>query len=267
MSKKTIVPRRIKDLILEEFDDPSIKVKRTDFGDDNYYLNIIVSGLLNNVLTNNTKEFWESIYLEEYQPFYEKYGFVGDIKEYPTDIVFKMCDEQVRQGNLWNVEVFERDALATIKEGGFNWSGSKKGFDYWITIWETLYNQSEKKSTQNISPENSILLKSGMVVIFRGGWCGVLFDYKGELKIMCPELETVIDIESYDSDLISPSNHNLTITKAGYVPLDKLYQFTKDDIEVVFEHEELTYYKIYGKCNFTPHIIKSSDDMEETKGV
>ena len=43
-----------------------------------------------------------------------------EFKDLPVEIQERMLDEQVRQGNPRNAEVFERDITATVPAGGFN---------------------------------------------------------------------------------------------------------------------------------------------------
>ena len=55
-------------------------------------------------------------------------------KDLPVEIQERMLDEQVRQGNPRNADVFERRTTAPGREGGFNWSKSVDGFDFWDRI-------------------------------------------------------------------------------------------------------------------------------------
>lgn len=55
-------------------------------------------------------------------------------KDLPVEIQERMLDEQVRQGNPRNAEVFERNTSASSHEGGFIWSQSVGGHDFWDEI-------------------------------------------------------------------------------------------------------------------------------------
>ena len=55
-------------------------------------------------------------------------------KDLPVEIQQRMLDEQERQGYPRNAEVFERRTTAPGREGGFNWSKSVDGFDFWDRI-------------------------------------------------------------------------------------------------------------------------------------
>lgn len=51
----------------------------------------------------------------------EKSDLVGDIENFPIEVVEQMVEEQVKQGNKPDVEVFQRCAIAGADLGGFDW--------------------------------------------------------------------------------------------------------------------------------------------------
>lgn len=56
---------------------------------------------------------------------------IGGIKDFPIEVVQKMVDEQVRQGNPADVSVFQGQSGADRSGGGFDWKQSKEGLDFW----------------------------------------------------------------------------------------------------------------------------------------
>lgn len=64
----------------------------------------------------------------------EKRDLKGEIKNFPIEVVQKMVDYQVLQGNKADVSVFQHDAFADCPEGGFNWSSTKEGNNFWESI-------------------------------------------------------------------------------------------------------------------------------------
>ena len=56
---------------------------------------------------------------------------IGDIEGFPIEIIEKMIDKQVSQGNPPNVKVFQerRNIEAWIK--GFNWRSTSEGCEFW----------------------------------------------------------------------------------------------------------------------------------------
>lgn len=58
---------------------------------------------------------------------------IGDIKGFPIEIVQAMCDEQVKQGNKFNVSVFQRKKNSHKLDWGFSWiEATNSGF--WFDI-------------------------------------------------------------------------------------------------------------------------------------
>lgn len=66
----------------------------------------------------------------------EQSDLVGGIKNFPIEVIEKMIEEQVRQGNLPNVEVFQENATSNVKHGGFDWYKSDDGSLFWTKIIE-----------------------------------------------------------------------------------------------------------------------------------
>lgn len=58
----------------------------------------------------------------------------GDIKDFPIEVVQKMVDEQVRQGNKADAKVFQKANWTGFDIGGFSWANSIDGFGFWINV-------------------------------------------------------------------------------------------------------------------------------------
>lgn len=63
-----------------------------------------------------------------------KKDLIGDIKDFPIEIVQAMVDEQVRQGNEANVEIFQKLRSSTRSRGGFDWCESSQGLAFWSEV-------------------------------------------------------------------------------------------------------------------------------------
>ncbi len=55
-------------------------------------------------------------------------------KDLPVEIQERMLDEQERQGNTRNAEVFEKNIGADVSQGGFLWGNSEEGFCFWDRV-------------------------------------------------------------------------------------------------------------------------------------
>jgi hypothetical protein len=62
----------------------------------------------------------------------EQLTYGGDIKDFPIEVVEKMLERQVKQGNKRDVSVFER--LSNAEYEGFNWKNTIEGFAFWINV-------------------------------------------------------------------------------------------------------------------------------------
>lgn len=64
----------------------------------------------------------------------EPSDLIGDIENFPIEVVEKMIEEQVKQGNQPNVAVFQNYGSADDEEGGFDWCNTDFGRDFWEGI-------------------------------------------------------------------------------------------------------------------------------------
>lgn len=60
-----------------------------------------------------------------------KADLIGDIKNFPIEVVEKMMEEQVRQGNRADISVFQKNRMADIYDRGFNWNETTDGPLFW----------------------------------------------------------------------------------------------------------------------------------------
>ena len=59
---------------------------------------------------------------------------IGDIAGFPIEVVKKMVEEQVRQGNKADVGVFQKCTNSDKKHRGFNWEKTEDGFEFWDMV-------------------------------------------------------------------------------------------------------------------------------------
>lgn len=81
----------------------------------------------------------------------EQSDLVGKIKDFPIEVVEKMIEEQVRQGNCPNVEVFQKDATFDVEDGGFDWNKTDDDMDFWEEViternFELFFEKYPKKA-------------------------------------------------------------------------------------------------------------------------
>lgn len=59
---------------------------------------------------------------------------VGNVKNFPIEVVTKMVEYQVEQGCAADVSVFVNKKTASSLERGFTWDATKEGFDFWYDV-------------------------------------------------------------------------------------------------------------------------------------
>ena len=64
----------------------------------------------------------------------EKSDLVDGIKDFPIELVEKMIEEQVKQGNKADAEVFQKNASTDAEDGGFDWDKTDNDIDFWQEV-------------------------------------------------------------------------------------------------------------------------------------
>lgn len=60
-----------------------------------------------------------------------KNDLIGDIKDFPIEVVQRMVDCQIEQGNKADVTVFQTGRCKIVEHGGFDWTETKDGVSFW----------------------------------------------------------------------------------------------------------------------------------------
>lgn len=60
--------------------------------------------------------------------------YKGELTGFPIEVVNKMLEYQVQQGNPKDVTVFENLARSSHKVGGFTWDKTIEGQDFWLSV-------------------------------------------------------------------------------------------------------------------------------------
>lgn len=85
----------------------------------------------------------------------EQSDLVGNIKDFPIEVVEKMIEEQVKQGNCPNVKVFQNYVTADVDDGGFSWWNTDDGNDFWLEVvgdgnFDLFFEKYPKKNNTNL---------------------------------------------------------------------------------------------------------------------
>ena len=85
----------------------------------------------------------------------EQSDLVGDIKDFPIEVVEKIIEQQVKQGNCPNVEVFQKYGSADVSDDGFTWGNTDDGDDFWMEVvgdgnFDLFFEKYPKKNNTNL---------------------------------------------------------------------------------------------------------------------
>ena len=62
---------------------------------------------------------------------------ICDLTGFPTEIIKAMLREQLIQGNVSDVKVFQSFKSRDAWHGGFDWNATSQGFDFWErVVWK-----------------------------------------------------------------------------------------------------------------------------------
>lgn len=64
----------------------------------------------------------------------EQSDLIGAISDFPIEVVEKMIERQVQQGNKPDVKAFHRYASNDAEEGGFTWMYTIEGVQFWEEV-------------------------------------------------------------------------------------------------------------------------------------
>lgn len=103
-------------------------------------------------------EFWDKVYngdLTEFNRMFkpEDYTHIDLVCSLPPEILQEMVKEQKRQGNRADLMVFAKDITACALEGGFDWTYTEKGHEYWYKIFKKSREKPDPSSSASKTPE------------------------------------------------------------------------------------------------------------------
>ena len=120
--------------------------------------------------------------------------FEGQLEGFPEEVVEKILERQVEQGNERNVKVFENKPSVDDDHGGFYWVKTPEGNNFWyeVLVYKnfSLFFERYPKKPENIYP------KVMWVSDTEGIWCKrVVFMEKCGKYLAWNDSETLEDAE------------------------------------------------------------------------
>jgi len=93
----------------------------------------------------------------------EQSDLVGDIKDFPIEVVQAMVNEQVRQGNKADASVFANDRISGSLCGGFGWNRALDQGPFWSNVicnkYFDLFFTKYPKTNNKMEEEKSIKIQ------------------------------------------------------------------------------------------------------------
>ena len=99
-----------------------------------------------------------------------KKDLVGQIANFPLEVVERMVFEQVNQYIKPNPAVFAKSKTAAARQGGFNWSETKDGHRFWFDVirlndFDSFFKRYPKKYMKDSSqtPDSNLVYAFGVM--------------------------------------------------------------------------------------------------------
>jgi len=124
----------------------------------------------------------------------DNYTPKGELEGFPKEVIAKMLEEQVKQGNPENVEVFENKPWSMKSEGGFDWDYTELG-NKWDYVTDKDFDVFFAKYPKSSSAESKYP-KVMMVSDDESRWINrVVFMEKGGYFLAWDSAETIEEAE------------------------------------------------------------------------
>lgn len=93
--------------------------------------------------------------------------YKGKLEGFPTEVIEKMLEKQVEQGNVRDVKVFEVSYIVCATDGGFDWDKTDEGRGFWSRVignwdFDLFFKKYPKPKTRKQFLKAD--LKTGMLV-------------------------------------------------------------------------------------------------------
>ncbi|MGL5938090.1 MAG: hypothetical protein ACRCY5_05105, partial [Phocaeicola sp.] len=88
----------------------------------------------------------------------------GEIKDFPIEVVQRMCECQVEQGNEFDPIIFANKKVANAFNNGFGWNGTNEGFSFWGGVingknFDSFFEKYPKKNNETKVNNNNMIAK------------------------------------------------------------------------------------------------------------
>ena len=95
--------------------------------------------ILSDCYIRDTKGRFKRYYKEDTLYKVTEKDLIRELKGFPIEVVQRMIECQVEQGNKADVTVFQNKNCCGIEDGGFEWDDTREGNKFWIAILASRY--------------------------------------------------------------------------------------------------------------------------------
>lgn len=166
-----------------------------------------------------------------------KKDLVGQIANFPIEVVERMVFEQIKQGHKANPAVFAKSKTADASQGGFTWEKTEHGHNFWYSVirnnnFDTFFERYPKKVDCSQTPDSKLVYAIGVLE-------------NGEKVIEALEKHGGINIQNHYGDeptylyYIDPETNYIEICDENDYekPLRKVLEATYTRIEIEYTVE------------------------------
>jgi len=179
----------------------------------------------------------------------DNYTPKGELEGFPKEVIAKMLEEQVKQGNIKNIEVFENRAWSGKAYEGFEWNESGMDCDFWsdvikhknFDLFFTKYPKhpiAESKYPKVMMVSNTNVDWDYRVVFMEKKGCYLAWDYAKTLEEAEHETNTCIWYYAKDIEEIKPPTNETKPSSPELIIQDTLLTL-EERIEAIEKHLNL----------------------------
>ena len=152
---------------------------------------------------------------------------IGDIKDFPIEIVQKMVDCQVKQGNYPDVIAFQNINETNLEHRGFAWSKTEEGLGFWdaviceknFNLFFQRYPKSNQVTIQKDMETNKLILN------------GITLPTDTEVKVSVEDGATIITFQKQEEvEEQKFKDGDILFVKDNYCETLSIYKGQDEDI-------------------------------------
>lgn len=170
----------------------------------------------------------------------KKNHLVGEIADFPMEVVERMVYEQVTQGQKADPAVFAKNKTASDSQGGFTWSQTSDGIRFWRSVvgvndFDVFFERYPKKYTQ--TPDSNLVYAVGdhknykkvIDALIKHGGVNKL-DYKGDCETNLYYIEPTTNLIRVCDIYFDTKLYEMIVALYTQLEIDTTVEVSMEDI-------------------------------------